>query len=126
MNITTFGLDIAKNLMQVHWVDAQTGEVRRRALKRSQLAAFFARQSRCRIVLEACGSAATRDALGAAKERTAASRAVAAPSARGDLPCEDQKRVVATTTGTSALQCGGGGAGQQDGTHGLGAGGSWT
>ncbi len=34
MNITTFGLDIAKHVMQVHWVDGQTGEVRRRALKR--------------------------------------------------------------------------------------------
>lgn len=56
MNITTFGLDIAKNVMQVHWVDAQTGEVGRRALKSSQLAAFFARQTQCRIVLEACGS----------------------------------------------------------------------
>ena len=56
MNITTFGLDIAKNVMQVHWVDEQTGEVGRRALKRSQLAPFFARQAQCRIVLEACGS----------------------------------------------------------------------
>lgn len=56
MNVTTFGLDIAKNVMQVHWVDGQTGEVGRRALKRSQLAPFFARQAQCRIVLEACGS----------------------------------------------------------------------
>jgi hypothetical protein len=44
MNVTTFGLDIAKNVMQVHWVDGQTGEVGR-ALKRSQLAPFFARQA---------------------------------------------------------------------------------
>ncbi|WP_454693418.1 IS110 family transposase [Achromobacter aegrifaciens] len=56
MNVTTFGLDIAKNVMQVHWVDGQTGEVGRRVLKRSQLAPFFARQAQCRIVLEACGS----------------------------------------------------------------------
>jgi transposase len=68
MNVTTFGLDIAKNVMQVHWVDGQTGEVGRRALKRSQLAQFFARQAQCRIVLEACGSghywARTLSALG--------------------------------------------------------------
>lgn len=56
MNITTFGLDISKNVMQVHWVDGQTGEIGRRVLKRTQLAAFFARQTSCRIVLEACGS----------------------------------------------------------------------
>lgn len=68
MNITTFGLDIAKNVMQVHWVDDSTGEVGRRTLKRSQLTAFFARQPSSRIVLEACGSghywARTLSALG--------------------------------------------------------------
>jgi len=53
MNITTFGLDIAKNVMQVLWVDEQTEEIGRRVLKRSQLAPFFARQAHCRIVLEA-------------------------------------------------------------------------
>jgi len=55
MDHTTFGLDIAKNVMQVHWVDGQTGEIGRRSLKRSQLVPFFARQASCRIVLEACG-----------------------------------------------------------------------
>lgn len=55
-NVTTFGLDTSKNVMQVHWVDEQTGEVRRRTLKRAQLAPFFARRVQCRIVLEACGS----------------------------------------------------------------------
>ncbi len=43
MNPTTFGLDIAKNVMQVHWVDSESAEVRRRAVKRSQLEQFFAR-----------------------------------------------------------------------------------
>lgn len=68
MNRTTFGLDIAKNVMQVYWVDDQTGEVGRRTLKRSQLTSFFARQQTGRIVLEACGSghywARTLSALG--------------------------------------------------------------
>ena len=27
MNPTTFGLDIAKNVMQVHWVDSDSGEI---------------------------------------------------------------------------------------------------
>ena len=56
MNATTFGLDIAKRVMQVHWVDSESGEVSRRMLKRSQLMPFFARQQPARVVLEACGS----------------------------------------------------------------------
>ena len=56
MNATTFGLDIAKRVMQVHWVDSESGEVSRRMLKRSQLVRFFARQAPARVVLEACGS----------------------------------------------------------------------
>jgi transposase len=29
MNRTTYGLDIAKNVMQLHWVDGETGEIGR-------------------------------------------------------------------------------------------------
>ena len=36
MNPTTYGLDIAKKVMQVHWVDSDSGEIGRRTLKRSQ------------------------------------------------------------------------------------------
>ena len=56
MNPTTFGLDIAKKVMQVHWVDSDSGEIGRRTLRRSQLVPFFARQQPARLVLEACGS----------------------------------------------------------------------
>ncbi len=55
MNPTTFGLDIAKKVMQVHWVDSDSGEIGRRTLKRSQLVKFFAGQASARVVLEACG-----------------------------------------------------------------------
>jgi len=57
MNPTTYGLDIAKKVMQVHWVDSGSGEIGRRTLKRSQLVPFFARQAPARVVLEACGGA---------------------------------------------------------------------
>ena len=30
MNRTTYGLDIAKNVMQLHWVDTETGEIGRK------------------------------------------------------------------------------------------------
>lgn len=56
MDPTIFGLDIAKRVMQVHWVDRDSAEVHRRMLKRSQLVPFFACQAPGRVVLEACGS----------------------------------------------------------------------
>ena len=57
MDRTTYGLDIAKNVMQLHWVDAETGEIGRKKLARAKLAAYFAQLQPVRIVMEACGSA---------------------------------------------------------------------
>ena len=57
MDRTTYGLDIAKNVMQLHWVEAQTGEIGRKKLARAKLAAYFAELQPVRIVMEACGSA---------------------------------------------------------------------
>jgi transposase len=53
MNITTIGLDIAKNIFQVHGVDANGKVVLRKQLKRSQVLAFFANLLPCRTGLEA-------------------------------------------------------------------------
>lgn len=57
MKTTTFGLDLAKRVFQVHWVDMDTGEINRRQLKREQLVTFFANQEPAVIAMEACGSA---------------------------------------------------------------------
>lgn len=57
MKVTTFGLDLAKNVFQLHWVEPQTGEVKRRALKRDQIIKFFAQRSASVVAMEACGSA---------------------------------------------------------------------
>jgi transposase len=57
MNRTTYGLDIAKNVMQLHWVDGETGEIGRKKLARAKLADHFARLQPVRVVMEACGSA---------------------------------------------------------------------
>jgi transposase len=57
MNGTTFGLDLAKRVMQVHWVETETGEICRRQLKRGQVLEFFARRAPAVIAMEACGSA---------------------------------------------------------------------
>jgi transposase len=57
MDRTTYGLDIAKNVMQLHWVDGETGEIGRKKLARARLGEFFAQLQPARVVMEACGSA---------------------------------------------------------------------
>lgn len=56
MNVTTYGLDLAKRVFQVHWVEPETGEVKRKALARADVSAFFARRLPGLIAMEACGS----------------------------------------------------------------------
>lgn len=56
MKITTIGLDVAKQVFQVHGVDADETAVLRRQLKRRQVEPFFARLAPCLVGLEACGS----------------------------------------------------------------------
>ena len=57
MNVTTYGLDLAKRVFQVHWVEPQTGEVKCKALARADVSAFFAGREPGLIAMEACGSA---------------------------------------------------------------------
>ncbi len=57
MKITTIGLDIAKNVFQIHGVDEQGKVVLRKTLKRDKVAEFFAQLPACLIGIEACGSA---------------------------------------------------------------------
>jgi len=57
MNITTVGLDLAKNVFQVHGIDATGDIVVRRQLRRSHVRAFFAGLVPCLIGMEACGTA---------------------------------------------------------------------
>ena len=57
MNVTTYGLDLAKRVLQVHWVEPETGEVKRKALARADVSAFFALRRPGVVAMEACGSA---------------------------------------------------------------------
>ena len=57
MNATTYGVDIAKTVMQVYWVDGETGELGSRAVRRAQPVPFFANRPVGRVVIEAWGSA---------------------------------------------------------------------
>ena len=53
----TIGLDLAKNVFQVHGVDADGSVIVRRQLRRSQVAAFFSRLEPCLVGMEACAGA---------------------------------------------------------------------
>jgi transposase len=57
MQITTIGLDIAKNVFQVHGVDGDEKVVVRKQLRRSQVISFFQELSPCLVGLEACATA---------------------------------------------------------------------
>lgn len=57
MKITTVGIDLAKNVFQVHGVDERGKAVLRKQLKREQMAMFFVNMPPCLIGMEACGSA---------------------------------------------------------------------
>jgi transposase len=56
MQITTIGLDIAKNVFQVHGIDASERVVVRKQLRRSQVITFFEGLPPCLIGMEACAT----------------------------------------------------------------------
>jgi transposase len=57
MNIKTIGLDIAKNVFQLHGVDVNGKTVLRKQLRRDKVLEFFANATPCLIGLEACSGA---------------------------------------------------------------------
>jgi transposase len=57
MQITTIGLDIAKNVFQVHGIDAAEKVVVRKQLRRGQVLKFFATLPPCLVGMEACATA---------------------------------------------------------------------
>ena len=54
--VTTIGLDLAKNVFQIHGVDASGRIVVRRQLRRSQVLPFFEKQAPCLVGIEACAT----------------------------------------------------------------------
>lgn len=57
MKITTIGIDLAKDVFQVHGVDAHGKAILRKQIRRSEMTKFFANLPPCLIGMEACGSA---------------------------------------------------------------------
>lgn len=57
MKVTTLGIDLAKNVFQIHGVNENGKAVLKKQLRRDQMAEFFANLEPCLIGMEACGSA---------------------------------------------------------------------
>ena len=58
--VTRVGVDLAKNILQVHAVDAKGEVVAARALRRSAVLGFFGKLPPCVVAMEACPSLGPR------------------------------------------------------------------
>jgi transposase len=57
MQIMTIGLDLAKQVFQLHGVDAEGAVVVRKRLRRSEVVRFFSGIEACLVGMEACATA---------------------------------------------------------------------
>lgn len=57
MEVSTIGLDLAKNVFQAHGASPSGAVVFCKRLRRDHVLAFFALQPRCKVAMEACASA---------------------------------------------------------------------
>jgi hypothetical protein len=55
MNLTPVGIDIAKTVFQVHYINQDTGEVVNKPIRRAAFLEHFANLAPCLIGMEACG-----------------------------------------------------------------------
>jgi len=55
--VSIIGMDLAKNVFQVHGAATDGSVVFRRKLRRGQVLSFFAEQPTCTVAMEACASA---------------------------------------------------------------------
>lgn len=57
MKHSVIGMDIAKQVFQLHSVDSETGEVERIKLRRDEILPYFTGRAPALVAIEACGSA---------------------------------------------------------------------
>jgi hypothetical protein len=55
--VSIIGLDLAKNVFQVHGADASGAILFRKRVRRAQVLEFFAAQPSCTVAMEACAGA---------------------------------------------------------------------
>ena len=56
MNVSIVGVDLAKNIFQIHAIDEGGEVIVRRALRRRQMIPFFTKLKPCLVGMEACGT----------------------------------------------------------------------
>ena len=56
MKVTTVGIDLAKQVFQIHGVDEHGKTTIKKQLRRAQMAEFFINLPPCLVGMEACGS----------------------------------------------------------------------
>jgi len=54
INLTLLAIDVAKNVFQLHGIDAKGNKVLKKRIKRKQLAEFVAQLPTCTIAMETC------------------------------------------------------------------------
>jgi transposase len=79
MPLTPVGIDIAKAVFQVHYVDGETGEIVNKPIKRARFLEYFANGAPCLIGMEACADRIRRSD---GQNRTALDKAMPAVLAR--------------------------------------------
>jgi transposase len=57
MEVNTIGIDLAKNIFQVHGCDKSGKKIFKKKLGRSKVLEFMANQPKCLVGIEACGGA---------------------------------------------------------------------
>ena len=57
---TVVGVDTAKRVFQLHWVDMETGEIVDLKLTRAKFLEHFANRVPCVVAMEACGGSKTQ------------------------------------------------------------------
>jgi transposase len=60
MKLTAVGVDVAKRVFQLHWIEPETGEIISKQIKRAVFLEHFANRAPCLIGMEACGGAQHR------------------------------------------------------------------
>lgn len=53
--VTAIGVDLAKEVFQMHWVDRETGEVFNRKFSCKRFHEFFVNREPCLVGMEGCG-----------------------------------------------------------------------
>jgi transposase len=56
MHVTTIGVDLAKNVFQIHAITGDGKVAFNRALRRAQVLSFFEKLELCLVGIEACGT----------------------------------------------------------------------